>query len=138
MCISSGPLQHVVVLLWTVLECTHYLCSACEGVLITLYLHARLWWLSQWRYKSVLLGFLYTLVVRAPSGWGVISVSRSGMEPCGLVSSSVNIIEGYIEIMWCKNSSICDCCCMTKVSSTYLFHILGGFTDDFVLKWLDI
>ena len=36
------------------------------------------------------------------------------MEPSGLVSSAVNMMF--------------DCCSMTKVSSTYLFHILGAFT----------
>ena len=52
------------------------------------------------------------------------------MEPSGLVSSVVNMMEGSIELMSCKNSPLWDCYCMAKVSSTYLFHILGGFTAD--------
>ena len=35
-----------------------------------------------------------------------------------------------IEVMSCKNYSLCDCWNMTKVSSTHLFHNLGGFTAD--------
>ena len=76
------------------------------------------------------LDFLYTLVVRVPSSCGVTSVSRNGMEPSCLVSSVVKLMEGSTELMCCKNSSFCDCCIMTKVSSTNLFHNLGGFTAD--------
>ena len=32
--------------------------------------------------------------------------------------------------MCCRNCSLCYCCSMTKVSSTYLLHNLGGFTAD--------
>ena len=73
-------------------------------VLITLYLRARLWWLSHRRYKSVWVGFLYTLVIRVPSFCGVMSVSRNDMEPSGLVSSVVNMMAGSTELICCKNS----------------------------------
>ena len=56
------------------LEFEHTALALCVRVLITLYLQARLWWLSHWRYKSVWVGFLYILVVRVPSSCGVTSV----------------------------------------------------------------
>ena len=59
---------------------------------------------------------------------GITSVSRNSMEPSDLVSSNVNRREGSSEFMCCKNSSLCICCCVAKVSSTYPFQILGGFT----------
>ena len=79
----------------------HTTLSLCVRVLITLYLYDRLWWLSHCSYKSVWVGFLYTFV-RVPSAWGVIIVSRNGMEPSGLVSSAVNMMEGSTELMFCK------------------------------------
>ena len=72
----------------------HMVLALCVRVLITLYLDARLWWLSHWRYKSVWVGFLYKPVVKVPSVWGVIKISRNGMEPSGLASSTVNWMEG--------------------------------------------
>ena len=42
---------------------------------------------------------------------------------CGKVDGRVH------RVTVCKNS-FCDCCRMTKVSSTYIFHSLGGFTAD--------
>ena len=58
--------------------------------------------------KSVWVGFLYILVVRVPSVCGVNSVSRNGMEPSGLFSSTVNMMKGSTELMCCKNSSLFD------------------------------
>ena len=57
-------------------------------------------------------------------------MSRKGMEPSCLASSAVKRMEGSTELMCCRNSSLCDCCNMTKVSSTYIPHNLGGFTAD--------
>ena len=68
-------------------------------VLSTLYLDARLWWLSQWRYKSVWVGFLYKPVVKVPSACGVIMTSTNGTEPSDLVSSTVNWMEGSIDVL---------------------------------------
>ena len=54
--------------------------------------------------------------MKVPSACGVMMVCKKGMEPSALDSSTLNWMEGSIELM----------CCFTKVSSTYLFHILGG------------
>ena len=43
-----------------------------------------------WRYRSVWVGFPYTFVVKVPSDWGVTKMSRNGIEPSGLASSTVN------------------------------------------------
>ena len=52
--------------------------------------------------------------------------SRNGIDPSGLESSVVNWILGSILLMCWKNSSLLAELKMTQVSSTYLFHILGG------------
>ena len=67
-------------------------------------------------------------MVKVSSACGVMMVSRKGMEPSDLDSSTVNWMEGSTELMCLKNPSLCDWCCITKVSSTYLFHILGDFS----------
>ena len=59
----------------------------------------------------------------------MISVSRKGMEPTGLVSSVVNCVKGLMELMYFRNLSLCTVFCMTKVSSTYLLHTLEGLFD---------
>ena len=51
---SSGLLQTV----W----------ALCERMWITLNLAERWWWLSHYRYWSVWVGFLYTVIDKAPSG----------------------------------------------------------------------
>ena len=109
-------------------ELEHTALALCVRVLITLYLQARLWWLSHCRYWSVWVGFLYTLVVNVPSSWGVTKMSKKGIEPSCLCSSVVNCMAGSTEFMCCRNSSLLFCCKMTNVSSTNLFHHLGGFT----------
>ena len=50
----------------------HSVLALCVRVLITLYLEAKLWLLSHWRYWSVWVGFLYTFVVNVPSVSGVM------------------------------------------------------------------
>ena len=104
----------------------HSVLALCVRVLITLYLEAKLWLLSHWRYWSVWVGFLYTFVVNVPSVSGVMSRSKNGMEPFGPASSMVNVMDVSTWLMWWKNSSLCDSNWTTKVSSTYLFHIFGG------------
>ena len=54
------------------------------------------------------------------------------MEPSCFTSSVVKRMEGSTELMCCRNSSFCDFCKMTKVSSTYLLHNLGRFTADVI------
>ena len=100
--------------------------ALCVRVLITLYLQARLWWLSHCRYWSEWVGFLYTLVVSVPSSWGVTKMSTKGMEPSCFCSSVVNYMAGSTEFMCCRNSSFLSCFKRTNVSSTNLFHHLGG------------
>ena len=107
-------------------------CALCVKVLITLYLAAKLWLLSHGRYKSVCVGFLYTPMVMVPSASAVMMVSKKGMEPSSLDSSTANWMEGSTVLMCLRNSSLCHWCCITKVSSTYLFHILGGAV---LLRW---
>ena len=51
---------------------------------------AVMWWLlSQWRYWSVCVGFLYTVVLNVLSGCMVTNVSKKGSDPC-FVGSTVN------------------------------------------------
>ena len=59
---------------------------------IMLYLAAMAWWLFHCRYKSVCVGFLYTLVFKLPSSLIVTIVSKKGMEPSLLLASLVNWI----------------------------------------------
>ena len=56
----------------------HKVLALCVRVLIMLYLEAKLWLLSNWRYCSVWVGFLYTFVVKVPSALGVIKRSKMG------------------------------------------------------------
>ena len=71
----------------------HKVLALCVRVLITLYLEAKLWLLSHWRYWVVWVGFLYTFVVKVPSALDVIKRSKNGMEPSGPASSMVNLMD---------------------------------------------
>ena len=65
--------------------CAKVLNTHCFGVM---------WWLmSQCRYWSVCLGFLYTEVLKVLSGCMVTSVSKKGSDPC-CVGSTVNWMCG--------------------------------------------
>ena len=65
--------------------CAKVLNTHCFGVM---------WWLmSQCRYSSVCLGFLYTEVLKVLSGCMVTSVSKKGSDPC-CVGPTVNWIVG--------------------------------------------
>ena len=108
----------------------HMSLALCSNDLITLYLLDTAWWLSHFRYWLVSVGFLYTFVCRLPSLFGVIRVSRNGMDPSSLVFSTVNLMWLSREFKWWKNSSLYDVSRMTKVSSTNLFHRLGGCGAD--------
>ena len=74
-------------------------CALCDRVLITLYLAAILWLLSHGRYRSVCVGFLDTSIVKVQSASGLMVVSRKGMEPSSLASSTVNWMEGSTVLM---------------------------------------
>ena len=112
--------------------------ALCDSELITLYLLAMAWWLSHCKYWLVWVGFLYTVVDRLPSFFGVTKVSRKGMDPSALVVSAVNFIFSSMSLMWLKNSSLCSVSKMTKVLSTNLFHkcgVCGAVSRAFVSKF---
>ena len=71
-------------------------------------------------------GFLYTGIVRKLFGPVETRVSRKGMGPLFWGFSVVNCICGSRELIYCSNSQLCSACWMTKASSTYLSHSLGG------------
>ena len=81
--------------------------ALCVRVSITLYLQARLWWLSHCRYWSIWVGFLYTFDVNVPSSWGVTRMSKKGMELSCFCSSVVNCMAGSTEFICCRNSHSC-------------------------------
>ena len=85
-CLSNSGLLHTVLALW-------------QRVLITLNLAERFWWLSHCRYWSVWVGFLYTVMDRPPSTSGFTMVSKKGMEPSSLLSSTVNFMAGSTLLM---------------------------------------
>ena len=72
----------------------------CNSVLISLHLLAMAWWLSHCKYWLVWVGFLYAVVDRLPSLFGVTEVSRKGMDSSALVVSAVNFILSSMELMW--------------------------------------
>ena len=89
-CWSNSGLLHTVVALW-------------ERVWITLNLVERWWWLSHCKYWSVCVGVLYTVIDSVPSASGLTIVSKKGMEPSSLLSSTVNFIAGSTLLMcWRK------------------------------------
>ena len=73
---SSGQLQTVLAL-WV-------------RVLMTLYLTERWWWLSNCKYWSMWVGFLYTVVDSLPPVSGFTMVSKKGMAPS--LSSTANVL----------------------------------------------
>ena len=111
-CLSNSGLLHTVWPLW-------------ERVLITLNLPERLWWLSHCKYWSVWVGFLYTVMDRLPSSSGFIMVSKKGMEPSSLLSSTVNFMAGSTLFTYWRKPCLLTSLLMTKVSSTNLHQNLG-------------
>ena len=112
-CWSNSGLLHTVEALW-------------DRVWITLNLAERWWWLCHCKYWSVCVGFLYTVMDRVPSASGLTIVSKKGMDPSSLLSSTVNLIAGSTLLMCWRKSCLLASLWMTKVSSTYLCHNLGG------------
>ena len=92
---------------------------------VTLYLSARLWWLSHCKYWSVWVGFLYTEIERELSASGLTKVSRNGMAPFSWLPSTVNFIAGSILFIWSRNNYL-GLLLDDKVSSTNLYQCLGG------------
>ena len=101
--------------------------ALCLRVLITLNFADKWWWLSQYKYQSVCVGFLYTNVRRELSGCGITIVTRKGIDPSALSSSVVNWMCGSLLLMCSRNYSFPAESMTTQVSSTYLFQILGGY-----------
>ena len=95
-------------------------------VLITLYLAERWWWLSHCRYWSVWVGFLYTVIDNLPSVSGFTMVSKKGMAPSSLLSSTVNPMVMSTQFMCSRKFYLWSSFWMTNASSTYLSHNLGG------------
>ena len=110
---SNSGLLHTVEALW-------------ERVWMTLNLAERWWWLFHCKYWSVCVGFLYTVMDREPSTSGLTIVSKKGMEPSSLLSSTVNLIAGSTLFMCCRKPCLLASLWITKVSSTYLCQNLGG------------
>ena len=79
------------------------------------------------KYWSVCVGFLYTVMDREPSASGLTIVSKKGMDPSSLLSSTVNLIAGSTLFMCWRKPCLLTSLWMTKVSSTYLPQNLGGW-----------
>ena len=109
-------------------------------VLMTLYLADIEWWLSHCKYWFVWVGFLYTDVDKVPSVWGVTRTSKKGKDPSAWVSSAVNWMLSSNELIWLKNSPLCDVWMTTKVSSTNLSTEwgVGCCAEGFGLKLLHV
>ena len=75
---------------------------------------------------SVCKGFLYTAMDREPSTSGLTIVSKKGMQPSSLLSSTVNLMAGSTLFMCWRKPCLLASLWMTKVSSTYLHQNLGG------------
>ena len=91
---------------------------------------AVMWWLlSQCRYWSVCVGFLYTEVLNVLSGCIVTSVSKKGNDPC-CVGSTVNWMCGSWLLMCCSKSWLCSALMITNVSSTDLSQREGELGKD--------
>ena len=105
--------------------------ALCVSVLMTLYFAAMLWLLSHGRYRSAWVGFLYTPIVNVPSVSGLMVVPRKGMEPSSFASSTVNWVDGICCIDVLEELFLMCLMLQHDVSSTYLFHTLGGA----VLLW---
>ena len=99
---------------------------------ITLYFDETWWLLSHWRYRSMCVSFLYTVVFRFPSSSGIIRTSRKGMEPFLPASSLVNCMCWSILFRCSRKLVLYGDCRMVKVSSTNLLQKRG----DVVLYWL--
>ena len=95
--------------------------------LMTLYLAARIWWLSHSKYWSVWVGFLYTVIDKEVSASGLTKVSKKGIVPFSWLPSSVSFIAGSILFMCSRNNCLWASYWMTKVSSGNLNQCLGGW-----------
>ena len=95
------------------------------GVLITLYIADRWWWLSHFRYWSVWVGFLYTVIESSPLASGLTMVSKKGIAPSSSFSSTVNLMARSTLLMCSRKFCLLSYFWITNVSSTYISHIPG-------------
>ena len=79
--------------------------------------------------------FLNTDVLRLPSSSGVMRMSRKAIDPSSLVSSQVNLMLGCMELRCSRKLSLLFFLMMVNVSSTYLFHKVGG-VGDVLMAWV--
>ena len=109
-------------------------------VSITLYFDGNVWLLSQCWYRSVCVGFLYTVLLRLPSSLGITNISRKGIDPSSLCSSQINWMCWSMELMWSWKALLCDDSMMVNVSSTNLFQRWGVWScaNCFLFKVLHI
>ena len=107
----------------------HIVLALCYRVPATLYLEEMVWWLSHCKYRSVWVGFLNTDVLRLPSSFGVIKMSRNGMDPSSLTSLQVNLMFWWMELRYCRKLFLSSFLIMVNVSSTNPFHKAGGVDD---------
>ena len=110
-CNNSG-LEQMVLALW---------CSEPT----TLYFDDTVWLLSPCKYRSVCVGFQYTVVLRLPSSFGITKMSKKGMVPSSLDSSLVNYICSSMLLRWSRKLVFWDDLMIVKVSSTNYFQNWG-------------
>ena len=108
----SPGLLHTVLVLWV-------------RVLITMYFADKWWWLSHCRSWSIWVGFLFTVINNVLSASGLTMVSKKGMAPSSLLSSTVNLTSGSALLICSRTFCLCSSFWMTKVSCIYLSHSLG-------------
>ena len=108
----------------------------CVKILNTLYLTDRLWWLSQCKYWSVWVGFLYTVVDKFLSYSGVTWVSRKGIDPSGLVSSVINWIWRSMELMFSRKWFLCSSFLDDKGYHPHTLPRVFGWVGDMLIAWL--
>ena len=122
---------------WSISGLLHTVWALWERVCMTLNLAERWWWLSHCQYWSVCVGFLYTVMDSSPSASGLTMVSKKGMEPSSLLSSTVKLMAGSTPLMCWRKPCLLASLWMTKVSSTNLHQNLGAvrqYLELFVLS----
>ena len=72
-----------------------------------------------YKYMSVCVGFLYTVVLRDPYGCGMAIVSRNGMDPSGLASSDVNWMCGS-KLLMCYKKLFFSCRIQDHTSAIHI------------------
>ena len=100
------------------------------SVPVLLYQAERLWWLSYCKHWSVWVGLQYTFMLKELSASGWTKVSRKGIASFSWLPLTMNFIHGSILFIWSRKSCLWACCWMTQVSSTNLYHNLGGWEAD--------